>query len=447
MLSLKDLDDDQNNAIDRLYNYDETLMVAPTGAGKTIITLTALAELFNSYTVKRALIIAPLKVCNNVWRGEHKLWEHTQHLNVGIATGDAFDDVLSEAERYDIVVVNFDMVPKLCESGELCHFDALVVDEGSKMAAGGVWFKRLRKHVQHFKWRLVMSATPIVEGWGKLFYQTYLCDAGKTFGRNKQLWLDRYFYPTDYNRRNWAVIPGRESAIVDAVAHLVYVVPSYKHQLPPFALEKIAVPLPVDAERAYREMCGTFKTAGVLAKNAAGKIMKLQQIASGFIYDEKKQAIWIHDAKFEILGALLKKLGKRSVGNILIVYQFVEELDRLRAMYPDLVALGDADDTVDRWNAGEIGKLAIHPASGSHGLNMAQGGYNLIWLGPCWSLDKFTQQNERLWRRGQRHAVTARVLVASDTVDETILAAHKAKGEHMPLLLAHLAEMAAQDCA
>jgi len=437
-LNIYDLDPDQQDAIDRLYNEDATLMIAGTGAGKTIVTLSALNELFRDNVLKRALVLAPLKVCDNVWRGEAQEWSHTAHLNVGIATGDDFDHVLENAERYDIVVVNFDMVPKLCESGELCHFDALVVDEGSKMAAGGVWFKKLRKYVKTFKWRLVMSATPIIEGWEKLFYQVFLCDAGAAFGRNKQTFLNHHFYATDFQKRNWKVIPGFESKITDQIDHLVHVVPDYKHTLPPFTVVEIATPLPPVGRKAYAEMCGTYKTEGVLAKTAAAKTLKLQQIASGFVYTEDRQVIQIHDAKHQALAILVEKLGKQAVGNILIVYQFVEELDRLRELYPDLVTLADGPDVVARWNAGKIPLLAIHPSSGSHGLNMALGGHTLIWLAPRWSLDQFTQQNERLWRRKQLHPVTAYVLVAADTVDNLVLLRHVDKSAYMPALLDHL---------
>ena len=104
------LDSDQQAAITRLIEHDRTLLIAGMGAGKTVVALTAAAELLDMKAVKRVLVVAPVRVCNLVWATEHMKWSHLQGLTVALATGtpakrrDAFS---SDAQ---IVVVNIENI-------------------------------------------------------------------------------------------------------------------------------------------------------------------------------------------------------------------------------------------------------------------------------------------------------------------------------------------------
>ena len=87
MLSPNLLTHDQEQAIDRLYNKDETMLIAGMGSGKTIISLTAIQELIAAGELERVLIFAPLKVVESVWRQEACKWSHTNKLEVQLCTG------------------------------------------------------------------------------------------------------------------------------------------------------------------------------------------------------------------------------------------------------------------------------------------------------------------------------------------------------------------------
>jgi len=437
MLTLDDLDKDQSAAADVCVERDNTFLVAGMGAGKSIIALTAIEELLWSHTLKRVLVLAPLRVCATVWACEHLKWQHTKHMNVGVLTAGNKDNF--EPERYDIVAANFDMIPYMADSGMFIDFDGLVIDESTKLKSGGAWFKALRHKVKHFEWRLVMTGTPVSENWQQLFYQMFLVDGGETLGGNRQAFLDRYFYPTDFKQYNWAIKPTHINALSGRISPYVYTVPDYTHQLPPLTVEHIDTPLPPDVWPVYNEMAGKLSTLGVTAQTAAVKVMKLQQIANGFLYDENKHTIKLHDAKIEKLKQL-KKLGENeAIPNLLVIYQFQEELAVLRDVYGDEMMTLDEPGAVDLWNSGRLNILCMHPKSGGHGLNLAPGGNRIVWLSPPWSNDLFRQTNARLWRRGQIHPVTVYVLTAPDTVDQLILTRLQDKSAFMPALLEHLA--------
>ena len=85
----------------------------------------------------------------------------------------------------------------------------------------------------------------------------------------------------------------------------------------------------------------------------------------------------------------------------------VETFDGSRQMY-------------DRWNAGQVPVMLIHPASSGHGLNLQQGGHTLVWYTLPDSLEHYLQANKRLHRTGQRHQVDVYRLLSRGTIDESV---------------------------
>ena len=56
----------QEQAADFLYEHDRAMILAPVGAGKTAITLTAMQDMLKYGIVKRWLVLAPKRVCTDV---------------------------------------------------------------------------------------------------------------------------------------------------------------------------------------------------------------------------------------------------------------------------------------------------------------------------------------------------------------------------------------------
>jgi SNF2 family DNA or RNA helicase len=170
----------------------------------------------------------------------------------------------------------------------------------------------------------------------------------------------------------------------------------------------------------------------VLAANAAAVTSKLQQMASGFVYDSQrvatavpgqfaatKQSIWFSSHKFERLDELLEE---NQHANTILVYQFQEELAEIKRRYPKAQTLDD-EKAIERWNAGHIELLAVHPKSAGHGLNLQHGGCVMAFISLPWSLELYEQTIGRLHRSGQLREVWVYILAAENTVDEKIFAA------------------------
>lgn len=478
MRSKDNLSPDQNNAIDRLYENDETLLVAKTGAGKTVIALTAIAELMESGDLGRVLIIAPLKVCETAWRNEPNKWEHLHGIDIAIATGDPSQREEAIYSYCGLVVINeenVDWLTQLNGGDAITGFDGLLIDETSHWTDGGSTatgsrFKALRDGSKHFKWRCGMTAQPVAENWLGLYGQMLLLDRGKRLGKRKGKWQRDHFYaPDPYNPHKWELLPGQDKVIADKIRDIVHIVPDYKKDgLPEKHLQIQYINMDEDSREIYNTMRRTkvLKLTGnitIEAENRAALSGKLEQIANGFSYIDHGEGIpagvvvhhrykkeWIVNRAREIISEGDKEPidrydAFRSGENLIIVYWFKEDLAWLRPAFPGALELAggaDVEATMERWQSAERGQvLFLHPASAGHGVDGLQDTcHRQLWVAPCWSRDKWMQTPDRIWRTGQDHEVFIEVCVMVGTVDEVKLAAAEGKGEYDELFLQHLQE-------
>ena len=201
----------------------------------------------------------------------------------------------------------------------------------------------------------------------------------------------------------------------------------YSDKLPPLHIVHVDCQMPMDH---YNKLKKEFVLDNIVALNAGVVTGKLQQMASGFIYDTHQTPdlvvkgkfithqtpIWFSKHKFEALDDLL---AENQHANTILVYQYQEELMELHRRYSNLVTLDD-DNAIERWNAGQIELLAVHPKSAGHGLNLQHGGCKMVFVSLPWSLELFEQTVGRLHRSGQRHDVWVYIMSTQKTIDEKI---------------------------
>lgn len=420
-LSMDLLGEDQQNAITRLVEHDETLLIAGMGAGKTVIALSAIAELLETGVLTRVLVIAPLRVCNHVWRYEADLWDHLSGLNVAVATGTPAKRRAAFDSTANVVVVNVENVAWMVDAKLHLLFNGLCCDESSRLKSTGTKaVKKLRHVVKHFDWKVCMSGTPVAEGLIDLYAQMLMLGANGVLARTKQLYLDRFFVPLDFDRHQWEPRKTAAADIAKLSSPYVHVMPDYTHTLPPLSVTTVDVIMPDAAMREYHRLGRDMVLDDVTAANRAVLQGKLQQIAAGFVYtdDEPKTARTIHIAKTLALAEWLADC--RAAGETgLVVYSWDWQKWALRDL--DIPLLGDDNDLYTHWNNRAVPFLGIHPKSAAHGLNLQRGGWRMLFLSPVWSLDLHDQTIARLWRRGQTMPVRVDVLVSVGTVDHVVM--------------------------
>lgn len=444
MLGYEDLKTAQTDAITRLYETDETFLYAPMGAGKTIVGLTALSYLIADGVLKRPLIIASKKICDNVWRQEAKKWAHTKHLHIVMLDADNLVSRVEETanDENGIFLCGNDNVVKLFKQPK-ASFDGLLIDELSLYGEpGGARFKALRRERKKFAWVCGMTGTPVHEAWTKLYAQCLLVDQGARLGRNKEKFLRRFFYPTDYQQRKWALLPLAEGDLMRAIGGLIYSMPDYRHELPELIETDIEIDLSAMERKVYDDMAGEMLVNigddVTLAETTASMLGKLHQISQGFLYNETGDPIWLETIETPSKLKALEELLNTHKGlnePVVVLYWFRAERECLKRLNVEFVEDAGA---VERWNAGRVPVLALHPASAAHGLNLAAGGAHMIFLSQIWSNDRYSQAVARLWRQGQTKPVTVTHIIARDTIDETMRASRAGKEAGAEIFDAHI---------
>jgi len=418
----------QETAADFLYEHDRAMILAPVGAGKTCITLTAMRDMVKDGIVARWLVIAPKRVCTDVWPVEAPKW--APELKVAVAVGTPKQRLAALESNANVVVTNYDNLQWLAQQN-LGTFAGIVFDELTKLKnPSGTRFKALAKVIDlPVRWGLTGSFTS--NGLEDVFGQCKIVDES-LLGRSKGAFMQQYFVLVNKDFGEWAPRASSLPLIMDRIKPATFVLDAgeYADKLPP--CHHVEMRCKFSDRAPYEAMKADFVALGVTALNAAVVTGKLQQMASGFVYDTQVTAseeygkfdtvqtpIWFSDHKFDLLNDLLEE---NQHANTIIAYNYKEELAELKRRYKHAVTLDD-DNAIERWNAGKVELLLVHPKSAGHGLNLQHGGCRMVFVSLPWSLELFEQTVGRLHRSGQRHDVWVYVLMTEKSVDEKIWAA------------------------
>ena len=447
------------------------------GLGKTVAALTAISEWVKQGIVtKPVLVVAPIKVCETVWRQEAKEWSHTRHLTFQLIRGAEKARSFAQKRRADVHLVNPEMLAWLqryIRAEWENEYDALIIDEssmfkdhrakrfkiisnyGTRMTVKGPDGKPIRCPITDattvvpapaFKRTAILTGTPAPSGLQNLWSPFYILDHGARLHKQFDTFQGRFFRKTrqvashtykmelnpeaDQTRPEWEVVDGGKERIHEIIADITIELNADDYgilpkQLPPV---KHYIDLPTEILPYYRQLEkeAVFEMLKdpIVAANGGAKSMMCWQICNGAIYgvDENGGKEWkeLHSRKLDKLVEIVNELDQHA----LIPYWFNHDRDRIVARFKAegipyaILNAKNAERVIDLWNKGGIPNLLIHPQSAGHGLNLQFGGHNLIWFSTIWSLERYLQTNARLARSGQQNIVGIHVIMARYTTDE-----------------------------
>lgn len=421
--------DYQQYAIDFIKDNEVAAILLDMGLGKTVITLTALNDLiFDSFEVRKVLVIAPLRVARDTWPAEIKKWDHLKHLRYSVAVGSEMERISALRKDAEIYIINRENVDWLVTKSRVpFEFDMVVIDELSSFKSHqSKRFKSLLK-VRPFIKRIVgLTGTPSSNGLMDLWAQFRILDMGKRLGRYITHYRSAYFLPDKRSAdRIFTYKPadGAEEMIYERISDITISMKSADFlKLPECIINEVPVYMNEKEQRIYEtfkaDMVARIKGEEIDAANAAVLSGKLLQMANGCIYDEEKRALKIHDRKLDALEDLIESANGKP---LLIAYWFQHDLQRIKERFTAREIKSSKD--IEDWNDGKIPVAAIHPASAGHGLNLQSGGSTLVWFGLTWSLELYQQCNARLHRQGQSETVVIHHIITKGTIDEDVMAA------------------------
>ena len=412
------LRDYQEQGADFLYERDRALVLAPVGAGKTALTLTAMRDMVRDGVVKRWLVVAPKRVCTDVWPVELPKW--APELTMSVCIGTPRQRLVAYTADTHVMVINYDNLQWLSKLN-IEIFDGVVFDELTKLKnASGKRFKALFKVMESLKVRWGLTGSFTSNGLEDVFGQCKIIDQS-LLGRSKGAFMQQYFLLSTYGGYDeWSPRPGALPLVMEKIKPATFVLEpgEYKDKLPPCHVVEVRCDLEdrQPYETMKKDFIVQFPDAQAVAQNAAVVTQKLQQMSAGFVYTP--EPLWFSSHKFDALDDLL---SENQHANTIIAYTYQEELAELKRRF-DVTTLDDAD-AIKRWNDGKVRLLAVHPKSAGHGLNLQHGGCHMVFLSLPWSLELFEQTVGRLHRSGQTRDVWVYILMTNKTVDEKIWAA------------------------
>ena len=395
----------QSIAASFLYEHDRAMILAPVGAGKTAITLTAMREMLRDGHASRFLVLAPKRVAEHVWEEERQKW--APEITMAVAVGTAKQRAAALRADVQVVVTNYENLP----TG---GFDAVVFDELTRLKnPSGQRFKLLEKFLRevNIRWGLTGSFTS--NGLEDVFGQCKIIDPA-LLGRLKGVFQQQYFIQINKEFNQWEPRAGSLEQVMERIKPSTFLLESYT--LPDLNVVEVRCEMDLAKyKQMKKDMVLEFPDARAIAVNAGVVTGKLQQMASGFVYADGAPQ-WMSPHKFDALDDLL---AENQRANTLIAYSFKAELAELKRRYPHAQTLDD-DNVIERWNKGEVELLLVHPKSAGHGLNLQYGGCKVVFLSLPWSLELYEQTIGRLHRSGQAHPVWVYLMITDKTVDEKI---------------------------
>lgn len=459
MLSRSDFRPYQNRLVEFIKRLDRGAAWSFMGSGKTISTLTAFDELRQSGDAKKMLVVAPLRVARSVWDTEAREWGHTRHLKVSKILGNPRQRIAGMNAKADVYTINRE---NLCwlesqfiqkrKQIRAWPFDVITLDESqSYKSQSSNRFKAARR-LRKLAPRLIeLTGTPAPNRLPDLWAQMFLIDRGQRLGATETAYRERWFTAPELGGYKWIAKKHAAPEIYAAVADVVLSLNESDYmKLPPVIPNFVRVRLPPAAMAQYRKFERTFLLEAegrkVSAVNAGALHVKLWQLANGALYNPEKDGyIVFHDEKLE---ALVEQIDGSS-GPVMVIYNFRHDLERIQSRlaseYGDhlTVEVLDSQASEDRWNAGKIDVLLLHPESAGHGLNLQKSGCeHIVWFGATANLEHVMQANARLaGGHRRRGGLVISYIVAEGTIDDELVELIRSKDEDQENLRRGVAEI------
>lgn len=451
----------QQQMIDFAKNRPGTGWFVDMGLGKTMAALVLLDHWMKNGDLdpKRPIcIVAPIMVALDTWGRECSKWGYDWDIKKNIRLTPKKRDLLLQTlilpqEKPTLFLTNPAQLGQIREyffSRNIpLPFESLIIDElslfKSPTAKRNVEIQYYRQVAKKF---LGLTGTPasnhLIDIWNQL--KLVSLEETKWAGRTIYDFQEKYFIPAKKTLQGivtrWDPKHGAEDSIYrNAAKSAVSMRTEGLVQLPEISYSNLYVILPPNARAEYEKLekeiaeeMGDGGSASYQIPNGPNILLpnsdvlsgKLLQLAGGAMYTDSHTHAYevLHEEKITALDDLIES----ATSPLLIFYYFASDLDRIEKKYKGKIPVLDSKDKnvqnmITRWNNGDIPVMLAHPASVGHGLNLQDGpGHTAIWFSfPNWDNDKYRQANKRLYRSGQKHAVSVIHIVAKDTIEEVML--------------------------
>lgn len=432
----------QEEAFNFSMSHNASMLDLDMGTGKTRV---AIDVAFARQDVCRVLVVCP-KAVIPVWREnlqkfapDNRAWS-CWDLNKGTVKtkSESLTEWFHNQQGFSkqFVVMNYDCVWRAPMGDQVlkAFFDMVILDESHRAkAAGSKVSKYLAMLGKRVKYRMCLSGTPMANSPLDVYGQYRFLDP-TIFGTNHARFLQEYAVMGGPELR-FIVGFKNQKRLNEKFASIAYTckMSDVADRLKlPEALPPISkyVQLPSKDLKTMKELNKEFVaecgTGHVVVNNVIVKLVRLQQITSGFcitkesVFDNEQEQE-LNTAKEDMLSEILQDLDPKE--NVVVFCIFKHDLEAIRraARANDRkdFELSGAENTLDDWKKSEGGVIAVQIQAGSEGVDMTKANHAVYFSMPH-SLAMYEQSKARLYRPGQTRPVSFLHLIAENTIDESL---------------------------
>ncbi len=426
------------------------MISAAMGTGKTAIAIYIALE----HGFRHLLILCPLRVVQ-VWKPQVAL--HSAVPFHVVPLDDSFPSARAKQEEAEMqikraqarglpvaIITNFESAWRspFAEWALRQRWDLVIADEIHRCKApGGKASRYLARLGKSTRFRLGLSGTPMPHSPLDVYAYYRFLDPS-IFG-----WSFSKF------RQHYAVMGGFQNHQVIGYRNLDEL--NRKFYSIAFAASKDVLDLPEEMHVTYtcelgpearstyrsleRDLIAEIDAGEVTAANALVKLLRLQQITGGFIRTDDRRDIQIDSAKMNLLRDVLEDIDAGEA--VIVVCRFHKDLDAVHRVADEVgrksLELSGRRDDLREWQADGAPILAVQIDSGGLGVDLTRARY-AIYYSLGFSLGSYEQSLARIHRPGQTRPVEYIHLLATETVDEKVMAALAARADVVNAVLQQL---------
>lgn len=428
--------------------HDQWLDFSDPGTGKTLTQLELHSRRKQAGLSKPALVVAPKSLLEVAWLDDN--YKFTPHLTMSLAWAENRRQAFERPA--DLYVVNTDGVGWIADQPESFYqrFGSLVIDEMTFFKHHESQRSKALKKIAHkIPLRSALSGTPYSNSVLDIWHPVYCIDNGKRLGISYSAFRNATCTPVQTGPAKHMIKWEFRSGANDAIGHLLRdITIRFRledcHDMPQTILRSVEYRLPEKVRDAYDSMeeraLAMFEDGTMaLGINGAAVYTKLQQIASGAVYNDQGGYTSLDPGRYELILDLVEEAP-----HALVFFLWDHQRDGLvaeakRRGISFATIDGGASRTarkaaVDGLQAGMHKVLFLHPASAAHGLTLTRA-TRTIWASPTYNLEWWEQGFRRMYRTGQTQRTETIVVVAKATVEAQIFNAVKTKNARLQDLL------------
>lgn len=450
----------QKRALHFLENHDKAMLYMGMGTGKTRICIEAIQS-------KRILVICPKSVIP-VWPEQIQKHSHNPKdwrvvaQDTGTVSARA-NSILTMHKNLPedgprlVAVINYESVlgSRMKTVLEEIPWNVLILDESHRIKSPGGkqsrYISRLAKKIDR---RIALTGTPLPQGPLDAYAQFRAIDPN-LFGFSFTRFRAEYAvieqrrgptgtFPKIVGFRNLADFERKFFSRTIHVSRDELELPDAEELDIPFSLS--------GKERSvYSELEKEFYTkvesGEITVANALVKILRLSQVASGFVRDDADQIQRLGESRKETFADVLEDTGQERV---VVFARFHEELNDIHAVCAKqkrpAFEFSGRRKHLSEWRESADGVLVCQIQAAALGLDFTAAAI-AIYYSPTWSLADYEQSVARVHRPGQKHNVSIIRLKGTSTVDIDAYGALRAKASVVESILERRHTEAADEAA